>query len=71
MTAKMPSTTTSRMMPETTARVVEMPTALAPVPRLQPAQAADAGDQQREHRRLDHAAQQVLDVDDAVDLACK
>ena len=55
----MPSTTTSRMMPETTALVAESPTAEAPGARLQTAQAADAGDQDREHERLDEARQEV------------
>src|SRR5450755_3932365 len=36
--------------------------------RLQAAQAADAGDQDREHRRLGQPCEEVLDVDQAVDL---
>src|SRR6202163_2034769 len=36
--------------------------------RLQAAQAADAGDQDREHRRLGEPREQVLDVDQTVDL---
>src|ERR1700704_2025828 len=82
---------TSRMMPETTARVAASPTAEAPAkvcrprrqpipapwaaaperesPRqgLQPAQAANPGDQDREDERLDEAGHEIREVDDPLD----
>ena len=56
-------------MPETTARVAASPTADAPACVCRPAQAADAGDQDREHERLDEAGEEVGQADGAVGLA--
>jgi hypothetical protein len=58
-TAHTPSTAMIRMMPPTTARVVDCPTALGPSAGSQPLQAADARDQQAEHKGLGHAAEQI------------
>ena len=67
----MPSTMTSRMMPETTARVAAVADGRGAGRRLQAAQAADAGDQDREDERLDQARHEVREVDDALDLVAR
>ena len=67
-TAKMPSTMTSRMMPETTARVALSPTAEAPADVCRPRRQPTAGDQEGEHERLDPAGHEVGEVDRAVEL---